>query len=111
MKTADLRFILAVPAISFMIACRGGDSGSPATPTSARLDSGAPAGSAAVTVVSTGAHRYTTNFPLTENPISEGGRWINGGAVGLDWTNVSTKAGLVRRLTLWGRLVGPVALC
>ena len=22
---------------------------------------------------------YTTNFPSTENPISEGGRWINGG--------------------------------
>ncbi|OAI52842.1 hypothetical protein AYO44_16410 [Planctomycetaceae bacterium SCGC AG-212-F19] len=24
---------------------------------------------------------YTTNFPLTENPISEGGRWINGRAM------------------------------
>ena len=31
---------------------------------------------------------------MTENPISEGGRWINGGAVGLDWTNVSTTPGL-----------------
>ena len=89
MKTADLRFILAVPVISLLIACRGEDSGSPSTPTSARVDSGAPAGSAAVTV-----NRYTTSFPLTENPISEGGRWINGGAVGLDWTNVSTQAGL-----------------
>ena len=37
---------------------------------------------------------YTTNFPLTENLISEGGNWINGGAVGLDWTNVRTTAGL-----------------
>jgi hypothetical protein len=53
-------------------------------------------------VVSTGAHGYTTNFPLTEDPISEGGRWINGGAVGLDWTNVSTKA----RLAI-GHQVGP----
>ena len=34
------------------------------------------------------AGTYTTNFPLTENPISEGGRWINGGTVGLDWQNV-----------------------
>ncbi len=37
---------------------------------------------------------YTTTFPLAENPISEGGRWTNGGTVGLDWTNVSTTPGL-----------------
>jgi len=37
---------------------------------------------------------YSTNFPATENPISEGGKWINGGLVGLDWTNVRTNAGL-----------------
>jgi hypothetical protein len=36
---------------------------------------------------------YTTNFPLIENPISEGGHWINGGTVGLDWTNMQTTAG------------------
>ena len=40
------------------------------------------------------ARTYTTNFPLTENPISEAGNWINGGTVGLDWTNVSTTPGL-----------------
>ena len=40
-----------------------------------------------------GVHTYTTNFPLTENPISEGGNWTNGGTVGLDWGNVSTTAG------------------
>jgi hypothetical protein len=34
---------------------------------------------------------YTTNFPGTENPISEGGVWSN---VGLDWTNVRTTPGL-----------------
>jgi hypothetical protein len=37
---------------------------------------------------------YTTNFPSTENPISEGGRWINGGTTGLDWSDVSTTPGL-----------------
>jgi hypothetical protein len=37
---------------------------------------------------------YTINFPLTENPISEGGRWINGQSVGLDWQNVRTRPGL-----------------
>jgi hypothetical protein len=40
------------------------------------------------------AGTYTTHFPLTENPISEGGRWINGKTVGLDWANVSTTPGL-----------------
>jgi hypothetical protein len=35
---------------------------------------------------------YRTNFPLTENPISEGGKWVNGGATGLDWTNIRTTA-------------------
>jgi hypothetical protein len=37
---------------------------------------------------SSGGGDYSTNFPLTENPISEGGKWINGG--GLDWQNVRT---------------------
>lgn len=40
-----------------------------------------------------GAQTYTTNFPLTENPISESGKWINGGVVGLDWNNVATTTG------------------
>jgi hypothetical protein len=36
---------------------------------------------------------YSTKFSLTENPISEGGNWVNGGTVGLDWANVSTTPG------------------
>jgi len=36
---------------------------------------------------------YATNFPLTEDPISEGGRWIDGRATGLDWGHVSTAHG------------------
>jgi hypothetical protein len=40
------------------------------------------------------ARTYTTKFPLTENPISEGGNWINGKMVGLDWTDVQTSPGL-----------------
>ncbi len=35
------------------------------------------------------AATYTTNFPLTENPISEGGHWINGGL--MDWTGVTSR--------------------
>ena len=39
------------------------------------------------------AGTYTTNFPLTENPISESGRWMNGHDVGIDWSNVQTSGG------------------
>lgn len=48
-----------------------------------------------VTVSNGGAHAtYTTNFPLTENPISENGNWTNGLADGLDWGDVRTTPGL-----------------
>jgi hypothetical protein len=33
---------------------------------------------------------YTTAFPATENPISQGGIWVNGGSVGGSWNNVRT---------------------
>lgn len=36
---------------------------------------------------------YTTNFPLKEDPVSEGGRWISGKTVGVDWGYVSTTPG------------------
>lgn len=36
---------------------------------------------------------YATTFGATENPISEGGVWINGGATGLDWNNIQTSGG------------------
>src|SRR5207247_10420262 len=39
------------------------------------------------------AATYTTNFPLTENPISEGGHWINGLTNGIDWSDVQTIPG------------------
>ena len=39
------------------------------------------------------AETYTTNFPLTENPISEGGNWINGLTNGIDWSDVQTIPG------------------
>ena len=36
---------------------------------------------------------YATDFNLTENPLSEGGNWINGEVAGLDWHNVQTDNG------------------
>lgn len=43
-----------------------------------------------VTVSAWGTTSYHTTFPLTENPISEGGIWINGAATGIDWKNAQT---------------------
>jgi chitodextrinase len=37
---------------------------------------------------------YTTNFSAAENPISEGGVWLNGGTDGVDWIDVRTQPGL-----------------
>ena len=37
---------------------------------------------------------YTTLFALLENPITEGGNWINGRAAGIDWNNVETVSGV-----------------
>jgi hypothetical protein len=47
----------------------------------------------AVPAVAAAVDPYTTNFPLTENPISEGGVWLNGKATGLDFSDVRTTAG------------------
>ncbi len=44
-----------------------------------------------ITLPQTQARTYTTQFSLDEDPISEGGIWIGGGAVGLDWSDVVTK--------------------
>lgn len=38
---------------------------------------------------------YATSFALTENPISEGGKWSNGAFPGLDWQNMRSVGGLV----------------
>jgi len=47
--------------------------------------------SAAFTLPRPKPHRgYHTSFPRTENPISEGGKWLNGKVDGIDWTDVKT---------------------
>jgi len=37
---------------------------------------------------------YTTNFAIAQSPISEGGKWVNGQQVGIDWANVAANSGL-----------------
>ena len=47
-----------------------------------------------------GGDSYFSEFTATENPISEGGMWINGGTTGLDWNNVRTANGAAYGTTL-----------
>jgi len=54
----------------------------------------APTTSINVSTGTTSQRPYVTNFSATENPISEGGNWINGRAVGVDWGDVATASGL-----------------
>jgi hypothetical protein len=56
------------------------------------------------------AGTYTTNFPLTENPISEGGNWINGRTTGLDWFNVMTDGVHAHGTTTTGSYTDPTAV-
>jgi len=47
----------------------------------------------------TGQHSYNTAFPLTENPISEGGNWVGGSGAG---ASISTGGSIWRGGRLWG---------
>jgi hypothetical protein len=53
---------------------------------------------------------YTTPFQHDEDPISEGGKWINGGKDGLDWFNVITKNGVAYGAVSRGAYTDPTAL-
>lgn len=50
--------------------------------------------SSVANVLSSAPGNFSTNFPATENPISQGSLWLNGGSVVLDSTNVQTTPGL-----------------
>jgi hypothetical protein len=45
---------------------------------------------------------YLTKFPLNEFPLSEGGIWIGGHTVGLDWSDLGTFSGHT-----YGTVIGP----
>jgi hypothetical protein len=53
---------------------------------------------------------YSTHFQVDENPISEGGKWINGGKDGIDWYNVITKNGVAYGAVTKGDYTDPTAL-
>jgi hypothetical protein len=72
------------------------DSGPPdsTAPDGATTDAGAPDSGTHDGGDAGGGHSYSTTFSVPENPISEGGRWINGGAAGAGlWYDIKTTAG------------------
>src|SRR5271157_3851099 len=52
---------------------------------------------------------YSTRFLLDEDPISEGGKWINGGKDGIDWYNI-IKNGVAYGAVSQGAYTDPTAL-
>jgi hypothetical protein len=50
-------------------------------------------GSAATNCPIASGSTYSTAFAATENPLSEGGKWINGKAIGLNWNNTQSVPG------------------
>lgn len=48
---------------------------------------------AATSQASSTTPSYQTTFSDTENPLSQNGKWINGGTTGLDWNNCQSTPG------------------
>ena len=64
-----------------------------ATPCPPPQASVAGGGTATTTCPAASGSSYSTSFPNAENPLSEGGNWINGQVVGLDWHNARSLPG------------------
>ncbi|MBS0367657.1 MAG: hypothetical protein JSS57_00505 [Proteobacteria bacterium] len=58
-----------------------------------------------VTVAANGLP-FSTTFPATENPISQGGIWVNGRDTGIDWKNLKTNGSGVFAESLTGQTAG-----
>jgi len=64
-----------------------------------------------LTAISTHAQSYTTLFPGTENPISEGGKWIGGQSAGGNlWGNVQTNGTMAFGVTEPTQFGDPTAI-
>jgi hypothetical protein len=53
---------------------------------------------------------YSTRFQVDEDPISEGGKWLNDGKDGIDWYNVVTRNGIAHGTVTQGAYTDPTAL-
>jgi hypothetical protein len=81
-----MRMLRASSTLFAIVVAFGGCSGS--------SDGGRSANTPSTPTAPSQGATYETLFSLTENPLSEGGRWLNGEKDGLDWNNVRTTPGL-----------------
>lgn len=98
LQAVDNTFKSGNPGVSFTLQGTGGSSADYGFVSVTASENSQPAStsssSLATAAASSTTWKYSTNFPLTENPISESGNWINGQAAGIDWANVRTTTGL-----------------
>jgi len=87
-KRRDL--VLASASMAGLMIPGLGRAAEPCPPPQVNLSGGTSA-TTNCTIVSGGS--YSTSFNATENPITEGGRWVNGKAVGIDWQNIASENG------------------
>jgi hypothetical protein len=76
-----LRIALPAWTMIFSSGAWAGDCGTSFYPTSSAKTAGA-------------GQSYSTSFPASEKPLSEGGCWTDGKTVGLDWADVQTSRGM-----------------
>lgn len=88
MKRRD--FVLASASLAGVVLPGLGRAAQPCPPPQVSVSGGT---SATTNCVITSGSSYSTNFPATENPLSDSGKWTNGKAVGLNWNNVQTVPG------------------
>jgi len=70
--------------------CNIGIAATPCPPSQLSVDGSNPVATPCQTAPVNG---YSTNFSLTENPLSEGGKWVNGKVTGLDWNTPQSASG------------------
>lgn len=95
LQSKDSTFSAGSPGLGFFIANGGANDAFGLSNFTATGGSGlSAANTATATPAAAGSNgTYTTNFPQTENPISENNNWVNGQTTGLKWKNVRTTSG------------------
>ena len=95
LQSTDSSFSNGSPGMGFFIANGGANQNFGFSNFTATGGSGTTASSkSTATPAAMTNGTYTTNFPGTENPISESNNWVNGQTTGLKWKNVRTTPGL-----------------
>jgi hypothetical protein len=69
-----------------------------------------PCGAGSLTEESKRVKSFSTSFRHDEDPIAEGGRWVNGRKDGADWYDVLTKNGIAYGAVSKGDFTDPTAL-